>query len=67
MFIGENLNEFPLSTSSRETVELTPNGEEFNYSLFIEQVCIKELFIEKSKDIELQIEQELEFNLYILY
>jgi hypothetical protein len=67
MFVGACINELPLSTSTKETTSEILNGEEFNYSVFIEQVYIEQLFIEKSKDIKLEIEQELEFNLYILY
>lgn len=61
MFPGECFNEFPLSTT-REMTE-TFNGDVVEYTVFIDQEYSTDLNIQQEKELEVYIDQQVDFTL----
>lgn len=61
MFPGECFNEFPLSVN-REMTE-TFNGDVVEYTIFIDQQYSTELNIQQKEELEVYIDQQVDFTL----
>jgi hypothetical protein len=61
MFVGSTFNEFPLCTSEEMTE--TYNGDDVQFTIFIDKSFSKEVFIQEEETLDVYINQQSEFTL----